>query len=271
MRVIDSSENLLVGTDYRRHILASEDLSPEEVIQHSVTCGLSQICQTNGPAFETELNTSSIMLNDPQKFIDCPVSSILSPKSASKATESRLTQFSATFQKASEKIGHLDAFRFHLIQAGRSESLVSDASLAADEMFTNAIFNAPFVDLKTHHNPGIDRADASIQMNSDRSARLFMGHLNDRLVVGCSDPYGSLDVARLLARIQDCCLRGVSNTIRLGAGGAGIGSYLVYNTGSAYYVGVQHGRATVVCSAIQWQWSSRKRSEALKNLHWFQL
>ena len=253
-----------------RAVVVTYGESQEEIVKRCLNHKVRHICQTDEGSLECELNTTSLMVQNSEKFLAYPISSILSPADVSALTEKRLIALSRSFSQAGEKVAVLAELRQLLMDEGRSESLIADAVLVADEMFTNAIFNAPFVDPKTGFNPGIDRSDDSVHMKNGRHAELFMGYDQNRLVIACRDPYGSLNLQQFLKRIHDCCINGVSGAMRMGGGGAGIGSHMVFNISSSMYVGVSHGKTTVVGASIHWKWSGRRRSEATKNLHCFE-
>lgn len=251
-------------------IVAADGLDMGEVLNLSVDRKARQICQLHAGAVDSELNASAIMLKDPQLFLDYPIGVILAPKNLTPETNRELTKLHICFRRTAEKMPSLEHLRELLEQNGRTESLIADAILIADELFTNAIFNAPFVDVKTGFNPGVDRSDESVEIGKGYTGELLAGFDDERLVIACRDPYGSLNLEQLLVRIRDCCIKGVSANMRIGNGGAGIGSYMVFNASSSLYIGVQAGKCTVVAAVIHWKWNTRKRSEASKNLHCFQ-
>jgi hypothetical protein len=252
-------------------IVAAEGLGMGQILDLSLDHQARHVCQVQAGAVNAELNSSAIMLKNPQLFLDYPVGVILSPTNLTPETNRELTKLHICFRRTAEKMPSLEHLRELLVQNGRTESLIADAVLIADELFTNAIFNAPFVDLTTGHNPGIDRSDETVEIGQGYTGELLAGFDDERLVIACRDPYGSLNVEKFLIRVRDCCRKGVSANMRAGCGGAGIGSFMVFNASSSLYIGVQSGKCTVVAAVIHWKWNTRKRSEALKNLHYFQL
>lgn len=250
-------------------VWATEKQSPSAILKLALDHGARQICQVDAGFIEKEVQSSAAMLFRPALFLSCPVSLILDPKRSSIIRENELTKLNLQFARATEKAGTLNRIGDYLRSQGKSQSLVSEVTLVADEMFTNAIFNAPFVDMATGKNPDLDRTNTSVAMGKDQRAELLIGHDEDRLVIACRDPFGSLEPKKLLQRIRDCWNEGVSANMKMGSGGAGIGSFMVFNSCSSYYVGVEKHGMTVVAVTIHWKWSSRKRMGATKNLHWF--
>ena len=253
-----------------RTIVAAEGLEMAELLSWKLDREANHVCQIDAGSLQNELNTSALMMRSPGAFMDSPIETILGPAAIVTATKRSFTKLSLRFHKGSEKGVTLDKLRDLLTKQGRSDSLISDAVLVADEMFTNAIFNAPYVDLKSGFNPGIDRNDWSVEMTLGRHAELLVGYDESRLVIACRDPFGSLDIRQMLTRIRDCCTKGVSANMRMGVGGAGIGTFMVLNASSSLYVGVQPGKCSVIAAAIHWKWGTKKRSQTPKNLHCIQ-
>jgi hypothetical protein len=252
-------------------IFAVDNWSPEQLLDFALRGRVYQLCQIENPALANELNLSALMLRTPEIFLAHPLSSILSPLRASRAQEKKLTKLRIPFRRADEKMPSLEKFRQLLIAQKKPESLIGDVLLVADEMYTNAVFNAPFVDPITGYNPGIDRSDITIKMDSSQSGELLIGFDQDHLAIVCRDPYGSLDVRQYFRRILECFRKGVSATMRMGEGGAGIGSYMVYNMAVSLSIGVKKGDCTVIGVTIPWSLSGRRRAECPKNLHYFAL
>jgi hypothetical protein len=100
---------------------------------------------------------------------------------------------------------------------------------------------------------------------------LFLAHDESRLMVGCTDPYGSLGIARYLSKVKATYALGAAATMDFGSGGAGIGSYIIFNTGASLYIGVKPGQSTVICCVLPLGMSNRKRAALSKHLHWIQL
>lgn len=154
---------------------------------------------------------------------------------------------------------------------GLSQTLIEDVVCVADELFTNAVYNAPFVDKRTHLNPGISRSEMEIHLEADKPVRLFLAHDESRMVLGCKDPFGTLNLVKYFNTIKATYLRGPAATMNFGPGGAGLGSYLIFNAGSSLYFGVSPGNVTIICCVIPLGMSYRKRAEMPKHLHWISL
>jgi hypothetical protein len=70
-----------------------------------------------------------------------------------------------------------------------------------------------------------------------------------------------------LARIDECMKKGVAKSIQNGPGGAGIGSFLIFNASTSFYLGVDRGRKTTVGCALPIAGRAREDYSLPKNLH----
>jgi len=253
-----------------RCIGLADNLSPEAVLHLATDLGFKHICQKDGHEFEIEMRSADLLVGDADALLNFPVASILCPDDLSSSSERRLVLADCKFDRSSQKREVLD----QLIKASKAlslaQSMIDDVVAVADEMFTNSVFNAPFVDIATQKSPGIDRHTANVQMDGGRSGRLLLAHSESRLLVCCVDPYGSLNLQRYLNKINATYTRGAAATMNFGPGGAGIGSYIIFNAGSSLYFGVWPGQATVVACVIPLGLSNRKRIQLPKHLHWIQ-
>ena len=251
-------------------IAISGGMSPEQALKFILKKGVTQFVHV-GPdalAVNQELNAAAHMLLHHDQFLAHPVASILDPQNVSAVRDKELTFFEEKFAKAGDKGKLVSQISDHLKGIVRSQSLIHEILGVADELITNAIFNAPFVD-RTNNSSGIGRKESDVKMSNGKEGRLFLGQDGQRLVIGAHDPYGTLNLLRLFQRILDCYTSGVAQNINMGQGGAGIGSFMVFNACSSYFAAVKGGHLTVVCCILPLTLSGRKRAVLPKNIHYF--
>lgn len=241
---------------------------PDKVVSLASQEGYDHVVQLSGAYYKIELNSSALIINNPSLFDDFPVSSIPSPQQAGKDKEDELLVYKSNFSKIDEKRGLLDNIELKLNDEVKSQNIKSDIITIADELVTNAIYNAPFV--KGEDRSGASRGDKTVQMHGGDCGTVFVGLDNSRVMVGCKDPYGTLDIKKLFDRIIKCYEKGLGDSINFtGPGGAGIGSYMIYNSSVSFYVGVRPGYSTITCGVLPRKASARARAEMPKNLHFF--
>lgn len=248
----------------------TQGLLPEAVLKTAMEHNLKHVVQRDGFEHEKEVRSATALIASPETFLQYPIASILSPDDLSPVSEKSLTQVEERFLSSEQKRGILESLTKAMESKALSQTLIEDVILVADEMFTNAVYNAPFVDLVTQVNPGVNRRDTKVNFEDGKTGRLFLAHDDSRLLVGVEDPFGSLNLVRWLTKIRETYLKGAAATMNFGPGGAGLGSYIIFNAGSSLYFGVWPGRATVLCCVIPLGMSYRKRVQLPKHLHWIQ-
>ena len=248
----------------------AESLEPEPLLRHALEFGFKHICQKNGHMYDSERATAENLVVAPESYLEFPAATILSPAKVNTAVERKLILLDKTFDASAQKHPLLDLVLNLLQSKNLPQTVIDDAIVVCDEFFTNAVYNAPFVDPTTHKNPGVSRRDVDVNFTNGKVGRLFLAQGEKGLVIGCRDPYGSLDLKKYLGKIRETYQKGPAAALNFGAGGAGIGSYIIFNVGASLYFGVWPGKATLLCCTIPLGLSNRLRSQMPKHLHWIQ-
>lgn len=268
--VVDLMLGILPPSD-SQNVGVGAGLSPQDVLRFATDHGFSHLCQKDGFNFDRQLESAKTLVTSPESYFQLPVSSILKPTAMNEATEKSLICLDERFDSSQQKRSLLDSITKYLEEKGLSQTLIEDVNAVADELITNAIFNAPFIDMRTNTNPGLNRMDTEIKLKAGKFGRLIMAHDETELVIGCEDPYGSLNLDHYLNKIRTTYLRGPAATMNFGSGGAGLGSYIIFNAGSSLYFGVKASRVTLLCCSIPLKMSYKKRVQLPKHLHVIQL
>lgn len=248
-------------------IASGSALSHEDVLTICLDKNIHHVIDAKGARAQGEIQSAAVMMFDEEAFRYRPISCLLSPTNVTVETEKKLTLVHSAFSAAVEKPGLLDALQKAIEPLTKSVSLTTEALTVADEMITNAIFNAPYVS-KDNQRSGISRVQPHVTMGYGKYGEFLVGSDGDRLVIGVSDPFGTLNIDALLKRIRNCYRDSVAATMRMdGSGGAGIGSYMIYNSSASLYLLVKEDQQTLVCSVMNLKGSNRVRAEASKNLH----
>ena len=269
VKIIEARAGESVETSLdRMDVVLCEGQPPEELLNLAIDKGYLQLIYPDAKGFDKELKASAKLALNPRMLIENPISTILAPKNVGPDAEKDHTLLNIKFSGAREKHNILEELNRVLDELKTSTSLRADIVVVADELVTNAIFNAPFVD-KTNAESGASREDGDITMEDGKFGEFFCGADEERIVIGCRDPYGRLNVMKLLERVRKCYETSIAENMNMnGKGGAGIGSYMIFNSSTSYFVVVDEDKITLVCSVLPLKGSSRARQEAPKNLHY---
>lgn len=246
----------------------ADTLEPEALLNFAIDSKITHICQKSGHLYDEELKSANSIIECEENYFQFPASTILTPDSINPVSEKSLIVSDQCFDNSAKKPEVLQNLTDAMQSKALSQTIMDDVIAVADELYTNVIFNAPFVDLHTQTNPGISRNAADVQLEAGKEGRLFFAHDAKRIVIGCADPFGTLDLNKYLCKIRSTYQKGPAAAINFGPGGAGIGSYIIFNAGSSLYFGVSPGQLTLLSCVIPLGMSNRKRMQLSKHVHW---
>ena len=229
-----------------------ESLEAVDVVRLANNSKFSHVVQKNGMAFDSEMLTAAAMTGNVLEFLRDPLAIIFGPQ-PEEGPRDALHISNPVHEK---KTGALDQFEEFLKSIKGARRIREQALLVADELYTNAI--------KMGH-PHEKMSTATFARAG--TVEFFAEHDGNRLVLGCRDSFGELGFGQVLTRIAHCFDKGVVHSINNGSGGAGIGSFMVFNTCISYYCGVDKGRTTVVCVALPLGVSDDELPSMPKNIH----
>ncbi len=247
-------------------IVIGDQFSAADVLDLYERDGTQHVIQRSNLALESEKRLSLLMLNEPDLFLSFPLSAILGPTKPNKQSEVQAAAIQIDILSVSQKNEILKQIKAYLETVTQSKSLVYDISIVADELITNAIFNAPYVD-PNNTRSGPARNSNLVEIDLAKQPRFFCGKDSERIIIGVRDAYGTLNTDRLISRIQLSYRTNPKDQMSFAEGGAGIGTFMIFESCATFYVGVKKGASTVVCCAFPTGISSRQRTLMPKNLH----
>ena len=249
--------NLKVCLDFEKAnkdtIIICEGMAPDKLLYLVLNSDCHHIVNKDAQCVENELQSSAEMILNPKKFLENPMETIFNPFSD---TKNYSIIYDRKFRHLDEKYEILEEAEASISQYCKSSSFIYDVQSIADELVTNAIFHSRDIEKRENFLDGTQ-----------------FGHLqlaiNDQLLsICCRDNHGRLDTNKLFQRIYKCYNSQMAETINMGKGGAGIGSYMVHSMSTSYFVGVESGKTTVICSVLPLNMSNRKRLRLPRNLHY---
>lgn len=122
------------------------------------------------------------------------------------------------------------------------------ATLIADELLSNAVFNAPVDDSGTHTHSGDDRSGSRPLADRD-VVRLRYACDARYLAIEVEDHYGSLDRATILRCLTKATTR-ARDKVSMGTRGAGIGLATVYGSCNHLVFNLEPGRRTQAIALV---------------------
>jgi hypothetical protein len=152
-------------------------------------------------------------------------------------------------------------------EAGCHKRVASRVSLAADELLTNAIYNAP-VDAQGQSRFGSRPRSEPVTLDEGEVIRFRLGTDGKRLAVATSDPFGSLSPETVLRYLTKCFHQG-DDQIDTKPGGAGLGLYSLFNLLHHFVININPGRRTEAMALVDVTRSYREFASRSKSLNIF--
>lgn len=152
-----------------------------------------------------------------------------------------------------------------------SRNILEAVALIADEMYMNAIFDAPTNPTGQHIFANKDRAE-EVSIDESQPAQIFLCHDENWIIIGCVDPFGSLQVQPLLKRINETYKdNGMAHVRESGSGGAGLGCRLMFEYSTSMYIGVKKQQKTIFVCKLPLKKSHKAMANMPKNIHFLEV
>jgi hypothetical protein len=150
---------------------------------------------------------------------------------------------------------------------GVNSRLASQFFTVADELITNALYNAPRDADGNSRYAHLPRTDAvGLEPHEEIEIRYCCDGL--RLGISASDPFGSLTEERLLDYLGKCLRKG-EDQVDTKPGGAGLGLYYIFEAVSHLVVNIAPGRRTEIIGLIDVHGTYRDFASANKSFNIF--
>ena len=167
-------------------------------------------------------------------------------------------------QDSTQKSTVLDWLDIFLQQNPRVSGIRELCLQAADEMILNALYNAPVKSTGVRPFQAWSRTQPVV-LPASHAATLFAAVSDERVVIGCTDAYGSLARETLIASLGQMFGEAKVQP-RSGHAGAGMGlRYLIENAANFYLI-VRPQVQTLVAAAFRLE-GLRANLEAAKHFH----
>lgn len=263
IHVVHYDELFTSNVDPKNTILIGEQLPLKEAFHSMQQFGLRHVVQTNRKDFFFDIITSCLLLKRPKHFQDSPIPFFVNNFEGDPNHHLSVRSEKFKFFSTHEKAGLLSKVESFLTQSSKTENFKRTILLIADEMITNALFNAP-IDIRGFHiHQGADRAKP---VSTDRENTLLICHDSKRLIIGVTDGYGSVGEQKVLTLLENN-FRYDKSSPREQSGGAGLGCKMMVDHCSGFYMIVQRSKKTLVCCALPIGVSSKQAELLPKNLH----
>jgi len=137
----------------------------------------------------------------------------------------------------------------------------------ADELITNAIYNAP-VDANGHALYGHLPRTEEVELAADQEIKVTTCCDGQKLGISVEDPFGSIQQGQVLDYLSKCFRKG-TDQVDTKEGGAGLGLYYVFESLSHFVVNLAPGKRTEMLGLLDIRGSYRDFTSKPKSFNIF--
>jgi len=256
--LLDSGESCPGDVLGNSCIVVADGLGIVELISQCQINGFRHVIQNTTSEFAREILLGSQLIGSPEAVMKEYGRTIMG---ATISNNEMIIPFTST----TEKDQTMDTI-LKYIKGTKGAGLLEDAAhLISDEMFTNALFNAPPAVTK-EERAGRSRGKA-FAIDPKMPAKFHLAHNDNQLMIACEDPFGTLQELGLLKSLQPPETDNGLITVKQGPGGAGIGMRLMFNYCTEFYVLCRKTQKTVFVCVFPLHQSEKVKALMSKNFH----
>ena len=252
-------ETLSPGMDLSGKVAIGDHIQTSAFLKAYVENKLSNVVQTSNDDLPYELFIASIILKKPRLFLNNPLT-ILNSQDTS-ATAMRVWQENFNCTEHKERV--LESIH-KFIGRNRSMNRLSDNILIViDELFSNALFNAPVDENGYRIFKNMNRNE-KVRYPGNKNAKIFAVHTSNDLFIGAVDPWGSVErdgICQSLYRAYD------AGTVSDESKGAGFGLRMMLDRSRSLYFLSELGKRSLICCHMRLNISLKKVENVPKQFH----
>ena len=205
------------------------------------------------------------MILKPTSFVQNPIPYFLAGFSNSNILNERERNLVLAFRKSTQKNDLLVELEDFLAKNPKTKSLSDICIQTADELITNALYNAP-VDADGErlflHKDRHERVEYPV----DKSATLFACFSDDRITIGCEDTFGSMTLTEMYQYLRIKFTNDLA-VPREGGGGAGLGLKMIMQNSANFYLFSERYRRSLVAASFLLT-GLKPNMSTHKHFHW---
>lgn len=252
-------EDLDSKTNLAGMVAVGDHVQTIAFLEAFVSNKLSQIVQTSNDDLPYELFIASIILKKPRLFLNNPLTILNSQDSS--ATAMRVWQENFNCSEHKERV--LESIHKFIGRHKSMNRLADNILIIIDELFSNALFNAPIDGDGYRIFKNMERNE-KVRYPGNKNAKIFAVHTANDLFIGAVDPWGSVD--------RDGICRSIINTYKErrvdeSSRGAGFGLRMMMDRSRSIYLLSEAKKRTLICCHMRLNISLKKVENVPKQLH----
>ncbi len=163
--------------------------------------------------------------------------------------------------------GMLEDLRNYLDRLGANKRLSGLAHSVAEELISNAVYNAPADELGQAKYAARSRTEA-VQLLPGEYVELSFATDGQLLAICVADSFGRLETLTVRQYLRKCFMQG-DNQIDNKQGGAGLGLYYIFQSLNHFIINVSPGKRTELIGLMDISGTFKDFAKQAKSLHLF--
>lgn len=196
--------------------------------------------------FAQELLASALMVVRPEGFSKNPLPFFFTGFQSPGELTEKPRHLILEFKESREKQELKDLLRSFFDSNNQLRFAADLALQVADEMFLNALYNAPVLPDGSRPFASLPRSE-KVCLPPGLTARMFACYSDQRIIVGCEDPFGSLQREHVLKRLLQ--IYGESKNGQP-VTSPGLGMKLMIDHAANFYLYADRGEKTLIACAF---------------------
>ena len=266
IEVIEIGTENPVTVDPKKTIFVGNNAPIADVVAAFKKYNIEHFVQTDNKGFIYDLFAASIMLKKPDAFIKNPLPFFMNHFKPDEDGTDNVRSTTLTFGSSEEKSPLLFQITSFLEENPKTANFIEAVHMIADELIMNALYNAPVTSQGEPVFMSIDRAE-QVELPEGKKAKIFITHDQRRLLIGCEDPYGSVNRFKIMNQLTKVFKPGSKPAPNENSAGAGLGCKMMIDHSCGYHMVVRRNKQTLVCCALPLGVSYMKAERMSKNLH----
>ncbi|MEM7645743.1 MAG: hypothetical protein AAF203_02435 [Pseudomonadota bacterium] len=252
-------EDRTESMDLSHRVAVGDHIQTSAFLEAFVENNLSNVVQTSNDDLPYELFIASIILKKPKLFLNNPLTILNSQDAAASAMRVWQENFNSTEHK--ERV--LDSIHKFIGKNKAMNRLADNILIVIDELFSNALFNAPVDDDGYRIFKNMQRNE-KVRYPGNKNAKIFAVHTANDLFIGAVDPWGSIDRQGICESLFHAYK---DRTVAEDSKGAGFGMRMMLDRSRSLYLLSEAGKRSLVCCHMRLNISLKKVENVPKQFH----
>jgi hypothetical protein len=170
-------------------------------------------------------------------------------------------------RKSADRDAIVDEAEALASSSGCHGEIARGAATAAEELLTNALYDAPTDTGGKARHAHLERA-VPVELSADEAIAFQLAYDGNRIGMSARDPFGSLTPEKVVEYLSRCFLR-TSYEVPEEGGGAGLGLYFIFNLVQHFVINIAPGHMTEAIGLFQVSSSMRRFKTKTKSFNVF--